>query len=88
MRISKTLFEARVCNGKPRILDCLDHPNQQENYSVIMTCIHIHVSFSKPSTINRDIGTNMKLITLVSAFRHLILATQRDAQVLGHFVLY
>ena len=37
---------------------------------------------------DRDIGTIMKPITLVGAFRHSILATQRHARVLGHFVLY
>ena len=49
--------------------------------------------FSKPSTVTESLwtditGTNMKPVTLVSAFRHSILATQRHAQVLGHFVLY
>ena len=37
---------------------------------------------------DRDTGTSVKPITLVSAFRHSILVTQRHARVLGHFVLY
>ena len=37
---------------------------------------------------DRDIGTTVKLITLVSVFGHSILATQRHVRALGHFVLY
>ena len=37
---------------------------------------------------DRDTDTTVKPITLFSAFKHSILATQRHAQVLGHFVLY
>ena len=36
----------------------------------------------------RDTGATMKPITLVSAFRHSILATQRHTRVISHFVLY
>ena len=36
----------------------------------------------------RDTGTTVKPIMLASAFRHSILATQRHARVLSHFVLY
>ena len=35
----------------------------------------------------RDTGTTMKLATSASAFGHSILATQRHARVIGHFVL-
>ena len=37
---------------------------------------------------DRDIGMNVKPITLISAFGHSILATQRHVRALGHFVLY
>ena len=37
---------------------------------------------------DRDTGMTVKPITLVSAFRHSILATQCQAEALGHFVLY